>query len=344
LNNNNIITYSRSVTVILSKICQNNCLYCDYNFSSIVKESGKDDLIVPYSVISLCKEAKKKGVREVTLSCGQRPDEFTAVRAKLDNWGFSSFIDYVYTIAELCFLEGLLPHLDVGYITKDEITVIRRIVTSLTISLDSIDEEFLNKIYNSPYLGLNKKLEMIKNAAEGKLPVTLRMMVGFGESVKSRKETLEAIKKIQEKYGNIQNVILQNFIPRPGTDMADKKATDRNTLLNTIESARKILPEDVVISVNYAHDQGTPFSFIKAGVMDFGNFDYLEEKKNKLNYNSMLEDVSKSLLKHNMKFQHRLPIFSKYIMLNWYSRKLAQVLDKYRSVLKISDKVNVEED
>jgi 7,8-didemethyl-8-hydroxy-5-deazariboflavin synthase len=341
---NHIITYSRSVTLILSKICQNNCLYCDYKFSSKVKESGKEDLIVPYSVISLCKEAKKKGVREVTLSCGQRPDEFTAVRAKLDNWGFTSFIDYIYTIAELCFLEGLLPHLDVGYISKEEITTIRRIVTSVTISLDSVDEEFLDKIYNSPHLGLNKKLEMIKNTAEGKLPVSLRMMVGFGESAKSRKETLEAIKKIQERYGNVQNVILQNFIPRPGTEMSDKKATDRNVLLATIEMARKILPPDIIISVNYAQDQGTAFSFVKAGAMDFGCFDYLEEKKNKVNYNSLLEDVSKALLKHNMKLQHRLPIFSKYIMLNWYSRKLAQVLDKYRAVLKVSDKINVEED
>jgi len=340
---NNIVTYSRSVSVILSKICQSNCVYCDYNFSSKVKESGKDDLIVPYSVITLCKEAKKKGVREVTLSCGQRPDEFAAVRAKLDNWGFSSLIEYVYTIAELCFLEGLLPQLDVGYLDKDEIAVIRRIATSVSISLDSVDEEFLSKLYNSPNLPLTKKLEMIKNCAEGKLPVTLRMMVGFGETAKSRKDTLEAIKKIHEKYGNIQNVVLQHFVPRPGTAMSDKKATDRNTLLGTIELARKILPQDVVVTINYTGDQGTPFSYVKAGAMDFGNFDYLEEKKNKVNYNNMLEDVTKSLQKHNIKFQHRLPILSKYIMLNWYSRKLAQVLDKYRSVLKVSDKVNVEE-
>jgi len=334
-----IVTYSRSVSIVLTKICGSSKNYYHSSFKEDAKSTGIVDLLVPYSVITICKAAKKKGVKEATLICGERPASFAAVRAKLDAWGFSSFIEYIYTVAELCFLEGIIPCIDAGYLTKEEISIIRRMSTSIIVKLENVDSKIMEKLYHTPTKEtINSKLEVIKNAAEGKVPVTISILVGVGETQKSRKETLELIKRAHERFNNIQNVVIRKFIPLPGTPMENKKSPDKKMMISAIEQARKILPEDIIVTVEYTENMGAPSSYINAGARDFGSFDYQEEKENGHNYNKLIEEVTTKIQKSGRKFQHRLPIFSKYIIDNWYSRKLAQVLDKYRVVLKVSEK------
>jgi len=342
---NGIITYSRSVSIVLSNICSTSCNYYDNKYLDQVNNLGEVDLMIPYDVIKICKAARKKGAKEATLICGERPDQFTAVRSKLDSWGFFSFVEYIYTVCELCFLEGLLPSIDIGYLTEDEVNEIRRITSSITIRLESIEPKVLSKLYcdEDVKVVLSRKFEVIKYAAEGKIPVTLKVLTGIGETIKSRKETFELIARIQKKYGHIQNVIIDGFEPVVGTPLEKKKRISKTDLLSVVEQARKILPEDISITIPYTLHQGVPSSYIKAGADDFGYFDYRMEQSNKeLNYNKLIEDITQKLVKNRVQFQMRLPIFPKYIKENWYSRKLAQMLDKYRTVLKAAEKVSVE--
>ncbi len=186
----NIVTYSRSLTVNLTRVCSNSCSYCGY-FSNILDQVNPE-LTIPYHTIHLSQGSKLLGVKEVNLVSGERPDRFAAVRARLDQWGFVSFAEYIYTIAELVFLEGLFPHIDVGLLNKDEIMILKKIVVSMTVMLDTVDQKLLAKY--SPGKILQDRIDMIRTAGEVKMPVTTGIIVGMGESQKSRKEAFELIK------------------------------------------------------------------------------------------------------------------------------------------------------
>ena len=127
----NTVTYSRTLVISFSRLCKNKCPYCGFN--------KKDGLTVPYSTIKQIKHARSKGIREVLYIAGERPDTFTHIRSALDLWGFSSYVDYIYTIAELGFLEGLIPVLDVGFLTPAEMKKISEVTAIIKIMLDDIN-------------------------------------------------------------------------------------------------------------------------------------------------------------------------------------------------------------
>ncbi|MDR1452541.1 MAG: 7,8-didemethyl-8-hydroxy-5-deazariboflavin synthase subunit CofG [Candidatus Margulisbacteria bacterium] len=340
----NIVTYSRSTTVNLSRICSSLCDYCDFPVNNA--DQAAFELAVPYSTIKHCVQAKKAGVKEVVFMAGERPDNFSAVRARLDLWGFNSYIEYVYTVCELAFLEGLLPSLNIGYIAKDEMlrnaesawNGIRRIVASVYMMLDCADEKILEKY--SPRKTLQSRVETISYAGLGKVPVTTGILVGLGESERSRREALEIIKALHAEYGNIQNVILQNYQPINNGKVEIKNLVSKNEMLKTLDLARRILPRDIQITVPGADNENI-LDFIKAGVRDIGSYDLVEEKKNGQDHDKLLGTLKKALKKQGLGLQRRLPIFSKYILENWYSRKLAQILDRYKALLKNSENVDL---
>lgn len=328
----NVVTYSRSVTVNLTNICFNRCAYCGFAYNKL--DQTQTELAVPYHTIKMSQGSKSLGVKEVNIVSGERPDKFAAVRARLDQWGFVSFAEYIYTVAELVFLEGLFPHIDVGYLTKEEMLILKKIVVSISVMLDTVDEKILEKY--SPNKSLNDRIQMIKDAGEIKMPITSGILIGIGESAKSRKDSLELIKDLHLKYGNIQNVVLQNFVPAKGTPLADQKPPSKQVMLETLELAQKVLPEDIVITVPAVCNKDI-LPFIKNGVRDIGRFDATVEKAENLNFKKQLRDIEVKLKPKKLKLQRRLPIFSKYIMNGWYSRKTAQLLDKYKILLKHSE-------
>ncbi|GBR72966.1 7,8-didemethyl-8-hydroxy-5-deazariboflavin synthase subunit CofG [Candidatus Termititenax aidoneus] len=340
----NIVTYSRSTTVSLSRICSSLCDYCDFPANNT--DQAAFELAVPYSTIKHCAQAKKAGVKEVIFVAGERPDNFSAVRARLDLWGFNSYIEYVYTVCELAFLEGLLPSLNIGYIAKEEMlrdpesswNGIRRIVASIYMMLDCADEKILEKY--SPRKTLQSRVDTISYAGLGKVPVTTGILVGLGESDRSRREALEIIKALHAEYGNIQNVILQNYLPINNSKLEIKNQISKAEMLKTLELARRILPNDIPITVPGANNENI-LDFIKAGVRDIGSYDLAEEKKSGADHAKQLNALEKILKKQGLGLQRRLPIFSKYILENWYSRKLAQILDRYKALLKNSENVDL---
>ncbi|MDR1997275.1 MAG: 7,8-didemethyl-8-hydroxy-5-deazariboflavin synthase subunit CofG [Candidatus Margulisbacteria bacterium] len=333
-----IVTYSRSATIDLSRICSALCAYCDYPVNNL--DQNQFELTIPYSTIKLCAQAKKAGVKEVIFQAGERPDNFAAVRARLDLWGFSSYIEYVYTVCELVFLEGLLPSINIGYISKDEMQIIRRMSSALYMMIDCADERILQEY--SPRKTLQSRVDTIAYAGAGKVPVTTGLLVGLGESERSRREALEIIKALHAEYGNIQNVILRPYEPSNNGRFTVKDKLKKTELLRVVELARRILPHDVPITVPGVAEENI-LSFINAGVRDIGAYDIVEEKRRGLDYSKDLKQLEKDLKKKGLGLQRRLPIFSKYIVENWYSRKLAQVLDRYKALLKNSADVDLED-
>ncbi len=321
----NIVTYSRSMTVKISNICST---HKEHN----VLDQSIAELAVPYSAIQRSQKSKPKGVKEAYLLSGERPDNFAAVRARLDQWGFTSFMEYIYTVAELVFLEGLLPSVNVGYLNKREIAFLQKIIVSITTMIDTVDEKIRAKYY--PNRSIESRLEMIRHAAEVKLPVTTGIIIGLGDPLKAKKEALELIRDIHLENGNIQNVILQNIDVADNPYFKGLPSTTKDEMQKIIEMALKILPEDVVVTVPYARNAKDILTYINMGVRDIGRLDIDEEKESGQDHKKMLKDLEQKLKTKKLGLQHRLPIFSKYIIKDWYSRKCSQVLDKYRALLK----------
>lgn len=329
-----IITYSKGLTVSATHLCRNQCEYCDY-------WNDVEELTIPYSTIVTCKKARKKNCRELLIMGGERPDRSNTLRSKLDTWGFESYIYYIYAVCELIFLEGLLPNLNIGYISEAEIKVIRRIAPVLTVMLESGSQDFLSRTVhkNSSYKTLASRIEVIRNAGMHKVPVTTGVMVGIGETQKHLKNAFELIKKIHLELGHIQNVVIQNFVPKPNTPMAKVKPPTKKEMLEAVKLAKSILPGDVVITVPLNLNPDI-MPFIQAGVRDLGMID--------LEYDVLAPDrqwpdiikIGKQLKAKGWGIQRRLPIFAKYIRDNWYSRKLSQILDKYRLMIKQSEEKN----
>jgi 2-iminoacetate synthase ThiH len=138
-----VITFSPSIVTSLTERCINQCGYCSY--------SSQDSLSVPYSTIKEGKRAREKGLRAIHYVAGEAPDHFPEIRATLDLWGFNSYGDYLYNVCELGFLEGLIPVLEIGSLSKETLETVSEIIGGVKVMLDSVNSKVYNQVYpNSP--------------------------------------------------------------------------------------------------------------------------------------------------------------------------------------------------
>ncbi|NQY73939.1 MAG: 7,8-didemethyl-8-hydroxy-5-deazariboflavin synthase subunit CofG [Candidatus Margulisbacteria bacterium] len=316
-----VITYSRSMTTILTRKCRNNCPYCGFH--------KNENLAVPYGTIKPAKQARKQGVREILFVAGERPDKFPDVRATLDLWGFSSYLDYVYTVCELGFLEGLIPVLEVGFLSPIEMKKMQEICALMKIMLDTVDDHHFEKIYpKSP--GKRKELRYKSLEWAGKLgiPTITGLMVGIGESKDHRRKTLNHIAKVQKEFGHIHEVLIQNFVPEPGTRFENKTPPKHKVILDTVEMALSILPDSTKVTIPI-HLNTNIEDFIKAGIRDLGRIEdprVLFPHVPELNFQNIAEIVNKE----GFRLQQRFPIRFSYIKDGRYSSKLGQVFEAIR--------------
>ncbi|HAR63025.1 MAG: 7,8-didemethyl-8-hydroxy-5-deazariboflavin synthase subunit CofG [Candidatus Margulisiibacteriota bacterium] len=324
-----VITYSNSITIALTKHCHNQCEYCDF------PDIG-GPLMVPYHTIKCFKKARLRKAREVNIVAGERPDTINLIRTKLDTWGFESYSEYVYTICELAFLEGLLPHLNIGYLTPKELRYLREISVSMEMNLETTNRNLLESIHqNSPGKDPDIRVKFIESCGKLEIPVTTGLRVGMGETEDNRIETLTIIKKINEQYGHIQDVVLHNYIPRRRF-VNQLQPTTEELMLSTVKLAREILPKEIKIRVPIILNQNI-IKFIDAGVDDLGE---IQPGESSLlfpgNKYPKIEELAVLLETNGYKLDRRLPIYYDFIINQKYSKKLAQLLDKYRYKLNLS--------
>lgn len=329
-----IITYSNAIDIVLSSACRNQCGFCHFS-------RRKADLVVPYSTIKLFKAARKMGAREANLISGERPDRYHVIRAKFDIWGFNSYAEYIYTIAELAFLEGLLVNLNVGYLSYNELKYLQEIVSTVEIPLENINKDFLQTsgiFAQAPSKDPEIRIKLLESAGKLNIPVLTSVLLGVGESPEDRIMTLVKIKELQEEYGNIQSVKINLAHTSPEWAGDPFPALGEEVLLETIRLARELLPEDVDITVP-VNQYSNLIELIEHGVNDLGQIrnydkDYLfPEKPYKTvgEYQQILEASGYRLFK-------RLPIKNSFIVSQKYSKKLGQFLDKYKMRLKETSK------
>jgi FO synthase len=267
-----IITYSPKVFIPLTRLCRDVCGYCTFTERP---QSGKRAYLLPEEVLDIAQAGAAAGCREALFTLGDRPEQrWQAARGELDELGFASTLHYLRHVAELVLKRtGLLPHLNPGNMSREEIEMLRPVCASMGIMLESASARLCAR-GGAHFGSLDKapeaRIATIRDAGEAGIPFTTGILIGIGETRLERIEALLAIRQLHERHGHIQEVIVQNFLPKPDTRMATHPPAHPLDHVWTAAVARIILGGEISVQAppNLAPNHGP--ALLDAGINDWG--------------------------------------------------------------------------
>jgi FO synthase len=203
------VTFSRNYTLSLSRTCQCYCKYCAF-------ATHRAHIHPPGEVERRLDDAARRNCKELLVLTGERPEVNPAVAASLAEWGHETFTDYVVWACERALERGLLPHTNLGVLSRDDLAALREVTASQGLMLESASERLMETVHaGSPTKHPGRRLEMIEAAGDLRIPFTTGILVGIGETEEERVASLEALASVHQRHGHVQEVILQNFVPHP---------------------------------------------------------------------------------------------------------------------------------
>ena len=203
------VTFSRNYTLSLSRTCQCYCKYCAF-------ATHRAHIHPPDEVERRLDEAARHNAKELLILTGERPEVNPEVAARLEEWGHEDFTAYVAWACERALERGILPHTNIGVLDREDLARLREVTASQGLMLESASERLMDTVHaGSPTKHPAKRLATIEAAGELRIPFTSGILVGIGETEEERVASLEAIAELHGRYGHIQEVILQNFVPHP---------------------------------------------------------------------------------------------------------------------------------
>ena len=262
-----VATFSPKVFIPLTELCRDRCGYCTF-----AKAPAR--LAAPYlsidEVVAIAKRGEAAGCTEALFTLGERPElRYDDAAAWLADHGYDSTVAYL-AAACAAVLEAttLLPHANAGALYPDELALVRTVSASQGMMLETLRED-LEAHRLAPDKTPARRLGTLDAAGAASIPFTTGLLVGIGEDRGDRLATLAAIASAHERHGHVQEVIVQNFLPKPRTQMADWAPAPLDELRWTIAAARLLLPDDVHVQAppNLVDD---PLSILDAGADDLG--------------------------------------------------------------------------
>ena len=269
-NKGNVVSFSKKAFFNLVNLCKDTCSYCTYKAEP---NESKLSMLSKNDVNQLLTLAKKYNCVEALFVTGENPEQkYQEVRTWLKTNGFSSTAEYLIHVSELVLSKGLFPHTNAGNLTKEQMRELQKTNPSMGLMLENVSERLTQK--GMPhYLASSKRpkarLQVLQNAGELGLPMTTGLLVGIGETPYEIIESIFAIKNLNDKYSNIQEVILQNFHPKPDTLMNNFPSAEEDYFKIVVALTRIILPEmNIQIPPNLSPKSYQ--SFLSVGINDWG--------------------------------------------------------------------------
>ncbi len=273
-----IVSYSRKVFIPLTQLCRDICSYCTFAQAPDATKAGKRAYLTADEVLAIAKAGQAAGCTEALFTLGDKPElRYKAAREELAALGYATTLDYLHAMCALVLKQtSLLPHVNPGVMTREEMVKLREVSASMGLMLESTSERLCAK--GGPHFGSPDKhpaarLEVLRLAGELKIPFTTGILIGIDETREERVDALNVIRDLHQQYGHIQEVIIQNFRAKPDTRMADAPHAPHEELLWTIRTAREILGADMNIQAppNLSFDSDEHCAeLIDAGINDWG--------------------------------------------------------------------------
>jgi 7,8-didemethyl-8-hydroxy-5-deazariboflavin synthase CofG subunit len=280
-----VITYSRKVFLPLTNLCRDYCGYCTFRHDP--GEPGAHTM-TPEEVLSVARAGEKLGCSEALFSLGDKPELlFPEMRNTLRQLGYKSTLHYLEAMCELVLREtSLLPHPNPGLLSAEWIARLSAVSPSMGLMLETTNRALLAPGAahdNAPDKVPAKRLRTIEEAGKQGVPFTTGLLIGIGETPEDRVETLLAIRNLHERYGHIQEVIVQNFRAKPNIPMAHAPEPSAAEMLRTIAVARLLMPS---VNIQAPPNLNAPYyeDLLDAGINDWGGVspltpDYINPEK-----------------------------------------------------------------
>ncbi len=266
------MTFSAKVFVPLTNLCRDYCGYCTFR-----RDPGEPGALsmTPDQVLALARAGERLGAKEALFSLGDRPEAlFPEYREFLRRMGHRTTLGYLREVSALVVREtGLLPHANPGVMGERDLAALREVNVSMGIMLETVAERLLGPGLahdRAPDKVPARRLRTIALAGKLSIPFTTGILIGIGETHAERVEAIVAIRDLHERYGHIQEVIVQNFRRKPGIPMRDQPEPDMDDLLRTAAVARLLLGPDMNIQVPPNLSDADFARLPEAGINDWG--------------------------------------------------------------------------
>ncbi|HLI56532.1 MAG TPA: 5-amino-6-(D-ribitylamino)uracil--L-tyrosine 4-hydroxyphenyl transferase CofH [Actinomycetota bacterium] len=270
----NIVTYSPKVFIPLTKLCRDVCHYCTFARPPL---EGRRAYLTLDEVLEIARAGEAAGCREALFTLGDKPElRYRVAREELAAMGHETTVDYLAAAAGAVLTEtGLLPHLNPGILSPEELERLREVAPSMGIMLETTSPRLAEPgqpHYGSPDKLPAVRLAMLEAAGRRRIPFTTGLLIGIGETWAERAETLVAIAESHARWGHVQEVIVQNFRAKPGTPMHDHPELPDAEVVATLVLARLILGPEMSVQCppNLASSEEALRRYLAAGINDWG--------------------------------------------------------------------------
>ena len=310
------ISFSKKAFFNIINLCRDTCSYCTYKAEP---NDTKVSMMNVQTIKDLARLSKKYNCTEALFVTGERPEQrYPEVKRWLKKEGFSSTPEYLIHCSEIVLNEGIFPHTNAGNLTKDEMKELKKSNVSMGVMLENSSTRLRETGMpheHAPSKEPKVRLNVLKNAGELKIPMTTGILVGIGESMEESIQSILDIKKIHEKYGNIQEIILQNFHPKPQTRMYNHNTPEKDYFKMVVSLCRILMPEaNIQIPPNLSPDNYN--EFLSVGINDWGGIspitdDYVNAEFSWQN----IQNVEKKCNKLGFSLKARFPVYPEFIPL-----------------------------
>jgi 7,8-didemethyl-8-hydroxy-5-deazariboflavin synthase CofG subunit len=319
------VTYSRKVFLPITNLCRDRCTYCTFR-----KDPGDPGAwtMMPDEIAEWSRRGAELGCKEALMCLGDKPEvAFREYRATLDSLGVRTTIEYVGRACEITLAEGLLPHTNAGLMTTEEMRMLRPLNASMGLMLESISPRLRARggVHQAaPDKDPTLRMKMIDEAGALKIPFTTGILLGIGETVAERAESLIAIRDSNTSHGHIQEVIIQNFRAKPEIAMADAPEPDAYDMARAIATARLVLGANMNVQAPPNLSPRQIELFLDAGINDWGGISPLS--KDYVNPEAPwphIERLGERCARAGFDLKERLAIYPEYINDEWLDPAVA---------------------
>jgi 7,8-didemethyl-8-hydroxy-5-deazariboflavin synthase CofG subunit len=310
-----VITYSRKVFLPLTNLCRDYCGYCIFRRDP--SDPGAHTM-TPEEVLAVARAGEKLGCTEALFSLGDKPELlFPEMRDTLRHLGYKSTLHYLEAMCELVLREtSLLPHPNPGLLSAEWIARLAAVSPSMGLMLETTSSALLAPGAahdNAPDKVPAKRLRTIEDAGKQRVPFTTGLLIGIGETLEDRVDTLLAIRELHERYGHIQEVIVQNFRAKPTIPMAHVPEPGQGEMLRAVAVARLLMPS---VNIQAPPNLNAPYyeELLDAGINDWGGVspltpDYINPEKPWPH----LEQLRLRTESKGLQLRQRLPVYPEFV-------------------------------
>lgn len=311
-----IVTYSRKAFVPLTNMCRDTCGYCTF-----VKhpDTPHARIMTPEQVLDTARRGQREGCKELLFSLGEKPElRYAKARDALAALGHESMTGYLRAMCELVLKEtSLLPHVNAGTLSDEEIEMLRPVAASMGMMLETISRRLTRKgeaHYACPDKVPVQRLRTLERAGQRQVPFTTGLLIGIGETFQERVDALHAINDAHARHGHIQEVIIQNFQRKPDIAMADHPEPSLADMLRTIATARIILAPEIGLQAP-PNLSARHIAYLQAGINDWGGISPVTiDFINPQHEWPEIDALSRSSAEAGFELRERLTVYPRYLL------------------------------